>query len=64
MVLRQFRGNFYHYFGLKSSSHVFQTTEGRKNLGSIHFVLLRFLANILNDKYFSILLAPKLTQSQ
>ena len=51
-VLRQFRGNFYHYFGLKSPSHVIQTTEGRKNLGSIHFVLPRFFANALNDKMF------------
>jgi len=31
---------------------VIQTTEGRKNLGSINFMFPRFFANALNDKMF------------
>ncbi len=37
---------------MKIPSHVIQTTEGRKNLGIIHFMLSRFFVNAQNDNLY------------
>ena len=42
---------------------VIQTTEGRKNLGSTKWMLLRFFANAQNDKMFKLSFAPKFGQN-
>ena len=47
----------------KFPSYVIQTTEGRKNLVYIYFMLPRFFANALNDKMLGSYVCPQFGQT-